>query len=90
MVVLLRPALLQADDIWLLTCGGDLNTDFCEALVAQLGDELEAPAVEGKKSNLGRWLDSLRSHGGRVPGELGGQAMMQPGEIVPGMLQGCW
>jgi hypothetical protein len=46
MVVLLRPALLKAYNVWLRTGGGDLDSDFCKTLIAELGDELEAPAIE--------------------------------------------
>jgi len=45
-VVLLRPALLESDNVWLRTGGGDLVSDFGKALIAQLGDELETPAIE--------------------------------------------
>jgi hypothetical protein len=47
-VVPLRPALLQSDNVWPGLRGGDLVRDFGEALVAEFGDELEAPAVEGE------------------------------------------
>jgi hypothetical protein len=53
-VVLLRPALLQADNVWPGVRSGDLVSDFCEALVAQLRYELEAPAIERQDSDL-RW-----------------------------------
>lgn len=44
--VLLSPAFLQADNLGRWRCGGDLAADFCEARVAVLGEEFEAPAVE--------------------------------------------
>ena len=45
-VVLLRPALLQADNVWPGVRSGDLIPDFCEALIAELRYELQAPAIE--------------------------------------------
>jgi len=53
-VVLLRPALLESNNVWLRTGGGDLVSDFNKALVAQLGDELEAPAIE-RQDAYARW-----------------------------------
>jgi hypothetical protein len=46
MVILLRPALLQADNVWPWTRGGDLDSYLREALIAKFGDELETPAIE--------------------------------------------
>jgi hypothetical protein len=45
-VILLRPALLQANNVWPRTRRGDLDSYLREALIAQFGDKLEAPAIE--------------------------------------------
>jgi hypothetical protein len=45
-VVLLRPALLESYNVWLRTGGSDLISNLRKTLIAELGDELEAPAVE--------------------------------------------
>jgi hypothetical protein len=45
-IVLLRPALLKSYNVWLRTCGGDLDSDFRETLITKFGDELETPAIE--------------------------------------------
>jgi len=53
-VVLLRPAFLQCDDMWLRIRDGELSSDLAEPLPPQLGDVLEAPAVERDYRDLGR------------------------------------
>jgi hypothetical protein len=45
-VVLLRPALLQSDNVWPGVRSCDLVGDFCESLTTELRDELETPAIE--------------------------------------------
>jgi hypothetical protein len=50
MVILLGPALLETDNVWLRTRGGDLDSYLRKALIAKFGDELETPAIERKYS----------------------------------------
>jgi hypothetical protein len=45
-VVLLGPAFLETDNVWRWTGSGDLDADFCQALVAKLGYKLETPAIK--------------------------------------------
>jgi len=52
-VVLLRPALLQPDDLGRVVGGRELVGDFRQSFVAVLGEELEAPAVEGEDADAG-------------------------------------
>tara|TARA_R110002003_G_scaffold63_15_gene5930 strand:- start:41819 stop:42199 length:381 start_codon:yes stop_codon:yes gene_type:complete len=59
-IVLLRPALLQTNNVWSGVCGGDLVSNFFEALAAKLGYELEPPAIERQDSQIGGRL--FRSH----------------------------
>lgn len=46
MVILLCPALLESYNVWLRIGGGDLDSNFGKTLIAELGDELETPAIE--------------------------------------------
>ena len=52
LVVFLGEALLQGDDVRLGTGYGKLTADLSQAFSAELGDILEAPAVERDKINL--------------------------------------
>lgn len=52
-VVFLAKDFLEGDDVRLRGGGGDAAADFGEALVAELGDVLEAPAVEGDDVDVG-------------------------------------
>lgn len=61
-VVLLCPALLQPDNVRRRLRRGDLDPDFREALIALLGDELEAPAIEGEDPDAGRRATGFRGH----------------------------
>lgn len=63
LVVLLRPALLQPDNVWLWLGRRDLVADFREALVAELRDELEAPAIERQDPQLRGRLAAVWRHG---------------------------
>jgi hypothetical protein len=59
-IIFLRPALLQAHNIRKRIRGSNLVSDFREALVAELGNELEAPTIQGQDAEL-RWRWSRRS-----------------------------
>lgn len=54
-VVLLRPALLEADDLGRLVRDGELAAYLGQSLTAVLGEVFEAPAVEGEDADLGGW-----------------------------------
>lgn len=55
-VVLLRPALLQTDDVWPGVRSGDLVANLLEALIAQLCYKLQAPAIQRQYSDSRRRL----------------------------------
>jgi len=51
--VLLGPAFLQRNDMWLRVGDSELATDLTHALATQLGDVLESPAVEREDRDFG-------------------------------------
>jgi hypothetical protein len=59
MVILLRPALLESYNVGLRIGGGDLDTNFGKTLIAELGDELEPPAIEGQDAYARRRCGGL-------------------------------
>lgn len=67
-VVLLRPAFLQANDVWTGFCNSNLAANFSEALVAEGRNVLETPAVQRQDSYACGLL--WRSHGEKCPEEL--------------------
>jgi hypothetical protein len=50
---------LQADDVGGRVECGELAADFCEARGAVLGDEFEAPAVEGEDAQVGGEVEDV-------------------------------
>ena len=58
-VVFLGPAFLQAYDVGGRVESGDLAADFCEARIAVLGDEFQAPAVEGEDAEVGGEVEDV-------------------------------
>jgi hypothetical protein len=59
MVILLRPAFLESYNVWLRIGGGDLDSNFGKTFIAELGDELEPPAVEGQDTYARRRCGGL-------------------------------
>jgi hypothetical protein len=55
-VILLRPALLQTNNVWPGVRSGDLVANLLETLVAELRDELETPAIQREDPDVRRWL----------------------------------
>lgn len=64
-VVSLRPALLQPHNVWRLLGRGDLVPNLVQALVAELGDVLQAPAIERENAQRRGRTACVGSHEGR-------------------------
>lgn len=69
LVVLLGPAFLQANDVRGWRGGGELVADFRETLMAKLGEEFQAPAIEADDADLlGSIVGELGVHCGGCGG----------------------
>jgi hypothetical protein len=63
-VVLLCPALLEANNVWSRISGGDLAANLSQALIAEGSNVLEAPAIQRQDPQAGRFL--VWNHGGGI------------------------
>lgn len=87
-VVLPRPALLQTDNVRARVGCRDLNANFREALIAELGDELEAPAIEREDPQVRGRAALVGSHLALWGESPGSAIMMQLGKVRRGCFAG--